>query len=176
MSTARTVPALAAAALVAACQTTPLIPASLQPEPALSYAGTLHAVGVQVYQCRAPVQAGAVHAWAFVAPEAELYGPARQPAGKHYGGPHWEAPDGSKVVGVLKARADAPTSETIPWLLLGTRSVGPAGRFSRVQAIQRVNTHGGSIPRQACDAANAGQLARVPYTADYRLFEAVRGS
>jgi hypothetical protein len=161
----------AAALLLSACQTPPKVPQSLQPEDGLTLSGVLHAVGVQVYECRARA-GGAGHEWAFVAPEAELFGPGRRFLGRHDAGPHWAAPDGSKVVGVVQARADAPSPGSIPWLLLKTRSVGGPGALSEVRAIQRVNTAGGATPRQPCGADNAGQLARVPYTADYRLFAA----
>jgi len=112
--------------------------------------------------------------WVFVAPEAELLGAGLRPSGRHYAGPSWEAPDGSRVVGSVRERADAPVPGAIPLLLLATRSAGPAGRFSDVVAIQRVNTHGGIVPDSACAPVNASQTVRVPYTADYRLFAAAR--
>ena len=111
--------------------------------------------------------------WVFVAPEAELLGAGLRPSGRHYAGPSWEALDGSRVVGSVRERADAPVPGAIP-LLLATRSAGPAGRFSDVVAIQRVNTHGGIVPDSACAPVNASQTVRVPYTADYRLFAAAR--
>jgi hypothetical protein len=38
-----------------------------------------------------------------------------------------------------------------------------------VSSIQRVNTAGGLAPGEACGPANAGAVARVPYTADYNF-------
>ena len=72
----------------------------------------------------------------------------------------------------MTARADAPQPGAIPWLLLATESVGPAGAYARVTSIQRVNTAGGVAPSAACGTAELGRQARVPYTADYRLFVA----
>ncbi len=72
--------------------------------------------------------------WAFVAPEAELLDARGAIAGTHYAGPHWESRDGSKIVGSVTARADAPRADAIPWLLLSTRSVGGPGRFANVTA------------------------------------------
>ena len=70
----------------------------------------------------------------------------------------------------VKARADAPNKEDIPWLLLTARNTGTPGSFSTVTSIQRVNTVGGSAPASGCNAATVGQEARVHYTADYRFF------
>jgi hypothetical protein len=124
---------------------------------------------VQVYQCRAqPNAAGA--AWAFVAPEAELLDARGAVTGKHYAGPIWEAADGSKVVGTVTARADAPQAGAIPWLLLSTRSVGGPGRFADVTSVQRIHTAGGQAPAKTCDPSTLGATERVPYTADYLLF------
>ena len=79
--------------------------------------------------------------------------------GSHYAGPHWEAADGSKIVGAVKQRADAPAAGNIPWLLLGAKSVGSEGAFSKVTSIQRVATVGGIAPAAGC--TEAGAQARV---------------
>jgi uncharacterized protein DUF3455 len=107
-----------------------------------------------------------------VAPEAELFDVRGNRIGRHYGGPHWEAADGSKILGTVKERADAPAANAIPWLLLGAKSVGPQGSFSKVTSVQRVNTVGGVAPGTGCSQAAAGTPARVPYTADYYFFTA----
>lgn len=161
--------------LLAACASTPPAapaetPSALQPGRDETYALTVSAAGVQIYECRNGAN-GAAPAWAFVAPEARLFDAKGVPVGTHGAGPHWTAADGSKVVAAVKARADAPRADTIPWLLLGTTSAsGPQGAFSGVSAIQRVATTGGLAPKTGCDAGAIGQRARVPYTADYRLF------
>jgi DNA-binding CsgD family transcriptional regulator len=55
-------------------------------------------------------------------------------------------------------------------LLLGTKSVGAEGAFSKVSSIQRVATVGGIAPAGGC--SEPGGVARVPYSADYYLFSA----
>jgi len=139
------------------------VPDSLKPAANESLAQVVPAKGVQIYECRD-------QKWVFVAPQADLFDRAGKKIGTHYAGPHWEAADGSKVVGALKARADAPQAGSIPWLLLGAKSVGPQGAFSRVTSIQRVATTGGAAPAGEC--AEAGARARVGYTADYYFFTA----
>lgn len=167
---------LSALGLVA-CSTTPAlvaIPDAIKGQPEEKVAMVVPAKGVQIYECRAKAgQAGAFE-WAFVGPEAALYNTSGTQIGKHYGGPSWESNDGSKLVGALKARADAPqkagmAAGDIPWLLVTTTASGPKGSYSDVTAIQRVNTVGGVAPTAACGAGNVGAGARVPYTADYYL-------
>lgn len=148
------------------------VPDRLKPAAKESMAMVVPAKGVQIYECRARKDAVAGYEWAFVGPEAELFDAHGKRIGRHYGGPHWEAADGSKIVGTLKERADAPAAEAIPWLLLGAKSVGPEGAFSKVTSIQRVNTVGGVAPRGGCSQATAGTPARVAYTADYYFFTA----
>jgi hypothetical protein len=126
--------------------------------------------GVQIYECRAKKGEPAGFEWAFLAPEAELYDAQGSRIGRHYAGPSWEANDGSRVEGTVKERADGPSGASIPWLLLNTRSVGPAGAFSKVTAIQRVNTVGGVPPSTGCTESANGKRARVSYTADYYLY------
>jgi hypothetical protein len=160
-------------ALIAGCVTTPqtvAVPDKLKPGANESLAMIVPAKGVQIYECRAGKSG---YEWAFVAPDAELFDTRGNRIGKHYAGPHWEAADGSKVVAALKERADAPQGGAIPWLLLTSKSVGPAGSFSRVTSIQRVSTTGGVAPTSGCNQAAAGKSARVPYTADYYFFAAI---
>ena len=143
------------------------VPAKLQPGATESLAMIVPAKGVQIYECRAKKEQPGVHEWAFVAPEADLFDARGNKIGRHYAGPHWEATDGSKIVGAVKERADAPTAGAIPWLLLTAKSVGPDGAFSKVTSIQRVNTAGGAAPSTGCSQAAVGTSARIAYTADY---------
>jgi hypothetical protein len=166
-----------AAALLAACAA-PLpvrapmaAPASLQPAGERA-AFTLGAVGVQIYESKTAADKPAP-AWAFVAPQAELSDVSGTKAGTHGAGPFWQAADGSRVVGTVRARADAPAAGAIPWLLLATRAEGAAGRFTPVTSIQRINTAGGVAPAQGCaGAGDLGQRVQLPYTADYVFFVA----
>ena len=146
------------------------VPPSLQAPAGEALIASVHAKGVQIYECRAPKDAQGKFEWAFTGPEAELADAQGKHVGKHYAGPHWEALDGSKVVATVLQKADAPDANAIPWLLLGAKSVGPDGAFSRVSSIQRVNTSGGKAPAAGCSAADAGKFARIAYTADYHLY------
>lgn len=135
-----------------------------------SLAMIVSANGVQIYECRAAKGLNSAYEWAFVGPEADLFDTRGMKMGRHYAGPHWEATDGSKIVGLVKASTAAPDEGAIPWLLMGAKSVGPAGTFSNVSSVRRVHTTGGIAPDNGCSAAAAGTRARVPYTADYYFF------
>src|SRR2546421_3636953 len=164
--------------LVAACASphpptpTVKVPDTLKPGTNESLAMTVPAKGVQIYECRARRDSGGGYEWAFVAPEADLFDARGNRIGRHYAGPHWESTDGSKILGTLKERADAPVADAIPWLLLAAKSVGPEGSFSKVTSVQRVNTVGGVAPKAGCSQATAGTPARTNYTADYYFFTA----
>jgi len=160
--------------LVGACAgptSTISVPDTLKPAMTESLSMIMRAKGVQIYECRAKKDQAGAYEWAFVAPEADLFDERGNKTGKHYAGPHWESTDGSKILGSVKERADAPTG-AIPWLLLSAKSVGPDGAFSKVTSIQRVNTVGGVAPAAGCSQAVAGTSARINYTADYYFFTA----
>jgi hypothetical protein len=129
----------------------------------------LQAEGVQIYDCKAAAD-GSV-AWAFRAPEADLFGQRGRLAGSHYAGPTWEALDGSTVVAARVAGASVDAG-AIPWLLLQAASHAGKGRMSKVTFIQRVSTSGGLAPAGGCDATLVGDVAEVDYTADYAFYEA----
>lgn len=154
---------IVAIAALAGCASSVSVPDSLKPAAGESLALVVPAQGDQIYECRAG-------RWAFVAPEAELFNRAGKKIGRHYAGPHWESLDGSRIVGAVKAHADAPRAGDIPWLLLSAKSVGAEGAFSKVTSIQRVTTMGGSAPIEPC--SQDGRRVRVPYTADYYFFTA----
>jgi hypothetical protein len=146
------------------------VPDKLKPGANESLAMIVPAKGVQIYECRARKDPAGGYEWAFVAPEADLFDAGGNRIGRHYAGPHWEATDGSKILGALKERADAPAADAIPWLLLNAKSVGPEGSFSKVTSVQRVSTVGGVAPKAGCSQAAAGTPARINYTADYYFF------
>jgi Protein of unknown function (DUF3455) len=156
---------------VAAC-VAPMVkvPDKLTPGANESLAMIVPAKGVQIYECRAKKDPGGGYEWVFVAPEADLFDAYGKRIGRHYAGPHWESTDGSKILGTVKERGDAPVPDAIPWLLLTAKSVGSEGSFSRVTSIQRVNTVGGVAPKVGCSQAEAGTTARINYTADYYFF------
>jgi hypothetical protein len=130
-----------------------------------------HAVGVQIYRCDA-TSSGV--GWAFVGPRADLYDDHGKLIATHFGGPTWQARDGSSVVG---RRVDGVTvdSTAIPWLLLSAAStvVGPDGdRLAGTTFIQRIATTGGLPPAAAdCNQTTAATEAEVPYTADYHFWK-----
>jgi hypothetical protein len=146
------------------------VPDNLNPGGNETLSLVVPARGVQIYECRARKDQPAEYEWAFVAPEAELFDVQGKRIGKHYAGPHWEAADGSKIIGTVKARADAPAADAIPWFLLTAKSTGAQGAFDKVTSIQRVNTVSGAAPRTGCTPSTVGATARVNYTADYYFF------
>lgn len=148
------------------------VPAALRVPAGNAPAFELQADGVQLYAC---ASSGGAFAWAFQAPEAKLFGPGGEPAGKHYAGPTWEANDGSKVAGV-KVEGATPDPAAIPWLLLRATSHAGSGRMGEVTFVQRLQTSGGSAPSGGCDADHAGAVARVPYRAAYRFYRMEAGT
>jgi hypothetical protein len=121
------------------------------------------ASGVQIYECQA-------EGWKLVGPNAELRDDRGQPLGKHYAGPTWEALDGSKVVGEVAKKADAPDGKGVSWLLLKAKSTEGSGAFAKVTSIQRVDTSGGKAPAGGCDATALGTRQSVPYRATYYFY------
>ena len=156
--------ALCVIAVPARADRTPEVPAGLQVPEGNRVEFHAYAVGVQIYQWNGT-------AWAFVAPEAVLFADAgaNGEVAIHYAGPTWESNSGSKVVGARVAGATVdPTA--IPWLLLQAKTTEGPGIFARTTYIQRVNTTGGIAPATA--GSSVGQLARVPYTAEYYFYRA----
>jgi hypothetical protein len=168
---AATCAAVALASAAGAAQAAePGIPTEIQIEAGNKLYLEAHAVGVQIYNCDA-VAGG--YAWSAATPRADLYGDNGKLIGRHYGGPTWEAKDGSKVVAKRDAGVTVdPTA--IPWLRLSAAgTTGPDGaRFAGTTWIQRVATVGGLPPAAAdCNAATAGTRQEIPYSADYRFWK-----
>ena len=169
---------IAVVAALAACGTaklkptppTVVIPGNLSAPATDSLVRTLWADGVQIYECRAKADGAGFPEWVFIAPDAKLVDSNGVLLGHHYAGPTWEAGDGSKVVGVVKAKVDAPRPGAIPWLLLATHSTGKPGLFANVATIQRVATEGGVMPATGCGTATVGKQVSVPYKAQYAQY------
>jgi hypothetical protein len=127
-----------------------------------------HGVGVQIYSCTATATG---FAWSFVAPRANLFADNGKLVTTHFGGPTWQAKDGSQVVGKLDAPPLIVDTSAVPWLRLSAASTtaGAGGsELVKTSFIQRLNTVGGVAPlASTCTAANAGAVQEVPYTADY---------
>jgi hypothetical protein len=167
------------ALLIAACAATSTappgdIPEQLKPPPSQVLARQVHASGVQVYECRPAKDDQSRFEWQLRAPDASLADRSGKVVGRHYAGPTWEANDGSKVVGEVTARDNGPDAAAIPWLLLRATSTSGTGILSGVLSIQRLHTAGGKAPAVGCGQAQAGEQARIPYSADYLFYSARR--
>ncbi len=165
-----TIAATAALSVTAAAQAAqagppaPVVPGPIQVPAGIKVFLVGH--GVQIYSCQAtPGGFG----WGFVAPRANLYNDHGKLIITHFGGPTWQAKDGSSVVGRVEASVTVDAT-AIPWLRLSAASTaaGPDGdRLVDTTYIQRIATTGGLAPPAAdCTAATAGTVAGVPYTAD----------
>jgi hypothetical protein len=86
----------------------------------------------------------------------------------HFEGPTWESNSGSKVRGALDKPPVTVNTNAIPWLLLKAVSTEGPGIFADTTFIHRVNTTGGKAP--LANGTLIGQVARVPYTADYFFY------
>lgn len=157
---------LSAAAASAAVIT---VPDALQAPASAQLALEANAVGVQIYTCGA-TKSGKPE-WSLKAPEATLYDAAGAKLARHYAGPTWEAVDGSKVVGKVKASA-TPDDGAIAWLLLDAKSAPGSGTLGKVTVIQRLATEAGKAPADGCDKAALGKELSVPYKAVYRFYTA----
>ena len=146
------------------------IPDSLRVPAGQVLALSAHGVGVQIYACTAAKDDPGHFSWTLTAPEAELQDASGKHLGKHYAGPTWEAGDGSKVIGEVAAKADAPDAAAIPWLLLRAKSTSGAGIFTPVVSIQRLYTDGGKAPATVCSAQQSASEVRVAYSAEYRFY------
>jgi hypothetical protein len=134
-----------------------------------------HAVGVQIYSCNATATG---FGWGPATPRADLYDDSGKVIVKHFGGPSWQAKDGSKVVGKRDTQVSMDAT-AIPWLRLSaaSTSAGPNGdRLAHTTFIQRIATTGGLAPAAAeCNAETAGDIVEIPYTADYYFWKEVAG-
>ena len=128
-------------------------------------------VGEITYECREKKDMAGAFEWAFVVPVATLTDMQKKTVGKYYGGPTWEANDGSKVTG--KQVAVAPASPgNIPLQLVKAEPAMGNGAMTGVSYIQRVATKGGVAPAAPCGADTKGRKEIVKYQADYIFWKA----
>ena len=122
------------------------------------------AEGVQIYSWNGT-------SWLFVAPEAVLSANAGGSGvvGIHYAGPTWQSVSGSKVVGAVEDRCTVSAAD-IPWLRLRAVATERPGIFQNVTFILRLYTSGGVAPTSP--GSSIGEIARVPYTAEYYFYRA----
>lgn len=148
---------------------------AMLPEPVRVPAGNtvkLETVGTGeiTYECREKKDMAGAFEWAFVAPVATLWDMQKKSIGKYYGGPTWEAMDGSKVTG--KQVAVAPASAgNIPLQLVKADPAMGNGAMTGVTYIQRLETKGGVAPSATCNAGSAGTKQQVGYQAKYVFYK-----
>jgi hypothetical protein len=107
--------------------------------------------------------------WTGPIPDATLFDSEGNIVADHFEGPSWQSPSGSLVVGTVTGKITVDLT-AIPWVrLVPVIKEGP-GVFADVTFIQRINTVGGKAPET--DGAVIGQVAKVPYTADYFFYRA----
>ena len=121
----------------------------------------LHAVGAQIYECKADPQGDLM--WTFREPLASLMRDGKT-VGRHFAGPTWEMTDGSRITGKVVAQAAAPSTGDIPWLKLEVSDRKGSGDLDGVTTVQRLATVGG---KKSGPCPAAGALSAEPYAADY---------
>jgi len=125
----------------------------------------LHGQGAQIFRC--DLTDGGPR-WVYRQPEAELSGADGKLLVRHGANLSFEHVDGSRLIGEIIDHVPAPDDNALPWILVSTRSFG-SGALSGVTHVQRIDTAGGMPPPQ-CTAAQAGQVLRVPFSADFVFF------
>jgi len=145
------------------------VPSDLMPPASAVLLFELGARGDQIYTCATKPEDSAAFVWTFKAPRAELFNDRGEVVGSHFAGPTRQGQDGS-VKGAVVARADVPSKNAIPWLLLEVTSHDGDGVFSTITHIQRLDTKGGVAPSKGCDADHARDEVRVPYKATYAFY------
>lgn len=158
-------------AACAAPMQAPDAPAAVTPPAGSKFFMTTVGIGEITYECRARAGAADAFEWVFVAPVATLYDDNKKPVGKYYGGPTWEAADGSKVTGKQLAVSPAPGTGNIPLQLVQANPATGSGAMTDVTYIQRLNTVGGVAPSAPCAKANVGARQQVSYQADYVFYK-----
>jgi hypothetical protein len=121
----------------------------------------VHAVGAQIYECKADKDGKLV--WEFREPIAALILDGKT-IGRHYAGPTWELSDGSAVTGKVMGSASGATPKDIKWLKLDAVTHRGSGQLSDATTIQRFDTRGGVADG---DCAAAGAFISVPYSSEY---------
>jgi len=118
-------------------------------------------VGVQIYTWDGS-------SWGIAVPDATLFDNDGNVVADHFAGPRWKSNSGSIVLGAVVQPTVTVDTNAIPWVRLRAVSTEGPGIFANTSFIQRVNTAGGKAP--SANGAFVGQIAEVPYTADYFFF------
>jgi hypothetical protein len=143
----------------------PIVPDEIQVDDGNKVHFHGYAEGVQIYTWNGSD-------WGSSVPRAVLFDDDGNIVATHFGtavGPAWRSNSGSEVVGELPP-LKLVVPDAIPWLLLQANANfthGP-GIFGGTTFIHRVNTIGGLAP--VVPGTVIGQVAEVPYAADYFFY------
>ncbi len=121
--------------------------------------------GVQIFRCEMQSQGGR---WIYRLPEAELGDPRTGLALRHGVNLSFESADGSRLIGEIVDHVPSVDEQSLPWVLIGTRSYGK-GALTGIRFVARINTAGG-MPPQHCEPESASQVLRVPFSADFVFY------
>jgi len=146
-----------------------------------------HAVGTQDYVC---LPSGSDFKYVLVTPRATLYDDDEQKVATHYISPNpleggtprvtWENVADAGTVWAQAMQTSTDTDFVAPgaigWVLLkvvGTQAAsGNQDGVAATTYVQRLNTAGGMAPSTGCgSSAEVGNLAFVPYLADYYFYQ-----
>ena len=161
--TVATACALLALTVGARADRTPDVPANIAVPDGNKVEFHAYAIGVQIYTWNGTT-------WGASVPDAILLDSDGNVVGRHYAGPTWQTDSGSLVRGQKQA-AVVVDSTAIPWLRLIAVLTEGNGVLAQTTYIQRVNTAGGLAPA-ITGGEVVGQVARVPYTAEYYFYRA----
>jgi len=106
--------------------------------------------------------------WTGPVPEAILF-EGEGIVATHFAGPSWQSNSGSLVVATATGKITVDLT-AIPWVRLVPVITHGPGVFADVTFVQRINTVGGKAPET--NGAFIGQVAKVPYTANYIFYRA----
>jgi hypothetical protein len=153
--------------------TLPVVPDAIKVTASAVLVAAYAAEGTQTYTCQMTGTGDtATYAWSTASvPAATLYDAECAVAAMHYAGPHWQANDGSTILGTKVRGVNSSTANSIQQLLLSAVAEGTTtGILTPVTAVQRLNTVGGSAPSTGCDAGHVNATVAVPYTATYYFY------
>ena len=148
------------------CACSSVKPPSVTPPEASEEAFRLEASGEQVFRCLIDARGWY---WKFEAPNAYLFDPlTNQAVAKHGYNFTFVHNDGSCLTTRIVSTAPQGKKD-LSDALFTVASRDGYGRLSQIQYVQRLNAKGG-VPTTMCTKEKRGQLARVPFTADFIFY------
>ena len=152
------------------CACSSVKPPSVTPPEASEEAFRLEASGEQVFRCLIDARGWY---WKFEAPNAYLFDPlTNQAVAKHGYNFTFVHNDGSCLTTRIVSTAPQGKKD-LSDALFTVASRDGYGRLSQIQYVQRLNAKGG-VPTTMCTKEKRGQLARVPFTADFIFYRSGR--